>query len=103
MSDDKRKRQLFAEAYGMGDVKVGTTITGEYPNAPALDDTTATAYAYLRGEQIPKSEFWRWCFAAAYRDGGLDLLKTAIVAREVQVNRGPSVHREEDWRKYWQE
>ena len=30
------KRQAVAEAYGMGDIRVGLHITGEYPNAPAL-------------------------------------------------------------------
>lgn len=40
MVNDK-KRQLYAEAYGMGDVKVGQTITGRYPNAPAIRPETA--------------------------------------------------------------
>jgi hypothetical protein len=31
---EAEKRQLYAEAYGMGDVKVGL-ITGVYPNVPA--------------------------------------------------------------------
>lgn len=30
------KRQAVAEAYGMGDIRVGLHITGEYPNKPAL-------------------------------------------------------------------
>lgn len=29
------KGQRLAEGYGMGDVLVAVTITGEYPNAPA--------------------------------------------------------------------
>lgn len=31
----EKKLQLYAEAYGMGDVMVGRKITGVYPNAPA--------------------------------------------------------------------
>lgn len=31
---DRFKKQLYAETYGMGDIKVGL-ITGEYPNPPA--------------------------------------------------------------------
>ncbi len=34
--DDKGKRQRYAEAYGMGDILVGKTITGRYPNPPAI-------------------------------------------------------------------
>jgi len=34
MTDNTKKKQLYAEAYGMGDVKIGIQITGEYPNTP---------------------------------------------------------------------
>ena len=26
------KRQIYAEAYGMGDILIGRSITGKYPN-----------------------------------------------------------------------
>jgi hypothetical protein len=32
-NEDRRKRQMYAEAFGMGDIKVGL-ITGQYPNTP---------------------------------------------------------------------
>jgi len=34
--DEKIKRQAYAEAYGMGDIMVAQTITGQYPNPPAI-------------------------------------------------------------------
>lgn len=35
--DPQERRQAYAESYGMGDVLVGRTITGCYPNAPIFD------------------------------------------------------------------